>query len=786
MNDFLHLLARRTPSVWTRYGLVFLSLGLVTLVRFFVPLDAAPFLLYLPIVFMISVALGQGPGLLATFLSALLAAAFFLRSGDTLMGIRLAHVVAVVEYLFVTGAMVRVCVALRKVLLENEAALARLQVSETNLRTIVDTVPVGIMFAEAPSGRVVGRNKRLDDIVGASGNRLKTLNEYGEWLSFHADGRRVEAAEYPLARVIRDGVGEASLQVQYQRRDETRIWIDLKAAATRDTSGTLTGAVLAVTDIDDRKKADAIQRRMNEELSLRKEEAETAMEAAEAANKAKSAFLANMSHELRTPLSAVIGYTELLEEEAGESGESGMLTDLGKIKSNAKHLLSLINDVLDLSKVEANKMEIFIETFEVASFARDAVATVDALVRTKTNTLTVDVGDDLGTMHSDAVKLRQCLFNLLSNACKFTENGRIVLRVRRETSPAGDWLVFAVEDTGIGMTPEQLRRLFQRFTQADETTTRKFGGTGLGLALSRAFSQLLGGDIEVTSTIGVGTCFTMRVPAVAPDAVAEREVQGGALDDAPHDRTRDLVLVVDDEPSQRDLLSRFLRKQNFEVRTASDGRSGLELARLLKPNVILLDVMMPGMDGWSVLTALKSDQDTVGLPVVMVSFVAEPKIGTALGAAATIAKPIDWGRLQGVLSKLRQTSGDILVVDDDRDTRELLRAVLEKNGWIVREACDGADALEAVRRSVPAFILLDLTMPVMDGFAFLHRIREMPGCLDIPIVVLSARDISHAEREQLGEARRVFKKGETSMRDLTAELRSVTRGSRQASVAVPE
>jgi PAS domain S-box-containing protein len=761
---------------------VFLSLGAVTLFRLFVPLDAAPFLLYLPVVFLISVALGQGPGFLATIVSAVLATTFFIRAGDTLMGLRFNHAVAIVEYLVVGSAMVRVCVALRTVLLENEAALARLQVSETNLRTIVDTVPVGIMFAEAPSGRIVGRNKRLDEIVGAPSQRTKTLDQYGEWQAFHADGRRVEAAEYPLARVIKDGIGEASLQVQYQRRDETRVWIDLVAAATRDAAGRVTGAVVAVSDIDDRKKAEATQRRMNEELSLRKEEADTAKEAAEAANKAKSAFLANMSHELRTPLSAVIGYTELLEEEASEAV---MLTDLAKIKANAKHLLRLINDVLDLSKVEANKMEIVTETFDVATFAGDTVATVEPLARVKANTITVELAESLGTMHSDAVKLRQCLFNLLSNACKFTANGQVVLRVHREAGPGGDWLVFAVEDTGIGMTAEQLGRLFQRFSQADETTTRKFGGTGLGLALSRAFSKLLGGDIDVTSALGVGTCFTMRVPATAPELATDGERQPGTFDDAPHDQTRDLVLVVDDEVSQRDLLTRFLRKQNFEVRTASDGRSGLELARLLKPKVVLLDVMMPGMDGWSVLTALKADDATVDLPVVMVSFVAEPKIGTALGAAATIAKPIDWGRLQAVLTKLRETSGEVLVVDDDRDTRALLRAVLEKNDWIVREACDGADALEAVRHAPPALILLDLTMPVMDGFAFLHRLRELPGCGDIPVVVLSARDISDAEREQLGDAQRVFRKGETSMRDLTAELRSLALGGREPVAVVP-
>ena len=246
-------------------------------------------------------------------------------------------------------------------------------------------------------------------------------------------------------------------------------------------------------------------------------QAEAAKEAAEEANRAKSTFLANMSHELRTPLSAVIGYSELLEEEAEEMGAESMLADLGRVKGNARHLLGLINDVLDLSKVEADRMEVFVEDFDVASFVRDAAATVEPLVRRKSNTLVLDFADGLGAMRSDAVKLRQCLFNLLGNAAKFTEEGRIVLRARREA----DWLAFAVEDTGIGMTPDQLGRLFQRFTQADESTTRKFGGTGLGLALSRAFARLLGGDIDVESEVGRGTIFTLRVPAVAAQRAAE-------------------------------------------------------------------------------------------------------------------------------------------------------------------------------------------------------------------------------------------------------------------------
>ena len=774
MNAFLHYLSRRTPTIWTRYGLVLVTLSAVTLFRLVVPLDTAPFLLYLPVVFMLSVALGRGPGLLGTAISALYAASFFTHPGAWWQ-LRTSELIALIEYLLVSLAMVEVCGALRSVLTENEAALARLSTSETNLRTIVDTVPVGILFAEAPSGRLVGRNKRMDEIVGVPTGAPRGLQNYGDWIAMHGDGRQVAPNEYPVAQIIKGGADSASLEMQYERRDGTRKWIAVVATATRDTSGRLTGAVAAVSDIDERKRAEEAQRQLTEELSFRKDEAEAARNAAEAANRAKSAFLANMSHELRTPLSAVIGYTELLEEELDDIGQQGMMTDLGKIKSNAKHLLGLINDVLDLSKVEANKMEIFVEDIEVESFLRDAAGTVETLVRTKANTLALDLGQGLGSMRSDPVKLRQCLYNLLSNACKFTANGRVTLRVGREAASDGDWLSFAVEDTGIGMSPQQVERLFERFTQADETTTRKFGGTGLGLALSRAFANLLGGDITVTSTEGEGTCFVLRVPAVAPEvrpAVADQS----ELDSHHLNGSADsLVLVVDDEPSQRELLTRFLRKQGFSVRTCSDGRHALVLARDLKPRVILLDVMMPDMDGWSVLQALKADEETAKLPVIMVSFVADPSLSIALGATDAVPKPIDWTRLRTVMDRFRDVGGDVLVVDDDRDTRIRLRTVLEKNGWTVREAGDGAEALHRVAEARPRIILLDLTMPLVDGFAFLDCLREIPDCADVPVVVLSARDVSAAERERLAKADRVFRKGEMSLNDLTRELRSLDR-----------
>ncbi len=632
MNRLLRLLSRTNYPPVTRYGITIFAVALTTLLRLVAPLDTAPFLLYMPIVFLVAIGVGWGAALAGVLLTDILASWFFIhdgRGGSLTEG----QIIALVEYLVVGGGMVAICAALRRAVLDNERALEDLEESR--------------------------------------------------------------------------------------------------------------GALL-----------------------LAKTDAEAAKLAAEEANAAKSDFLANMSHELRTPLSAVIGYSEMLEEEVEELGEKTMLEDLGKIKSNAKHLLSLINDVLDLSKVEANKMDLFVEPLEVAAFVRDTASTVDSLVKRKGNELVVDVSGDAGSMRTDIVKLRQCLFNLLSNAAKFTEGGRITLTVRRETVFGGDWLTFAVADTGIGMTPEQVDRLFQRFTQADETTTRQFGGTGLGLALSRAFAQLLGGDISVTSVPGQGTCFTLRLPAGEAIATApsrrdtEAEVDG------------DVVLVIDDEAAQREIMTRFLERRGYVVRCAANGRDGLELAVSTRPKVILLDVMMPEMDGWSVLAALKQNPATALTPVVMVSFVADPGMSEALGAAEALSKPVDWAKLETTLEQLRGTSGRALVVDDDPDMRHRLRTVLVRSGWTVGEAGNGAEALTMVAPP-PDLVLLDLTMPVMDGFDFLHRLREMPGCRDVPVVVLTARDITPAERGELVEADRILKKGEASIVELAAEVQNL-------------
>ncbi|WP_237481487.1 hybrid sensor histidine kinase/response regulator [Lichenibacterium dinghuense] len=640
LHEFLQSLYRHRSSAAFRHGVTVLVIGVISAVRYVLPLDTAPFLLYMPVIFLAGVALGRSPAIVGLVISTAFSAYFFQRSPPHGV-LSVGQALALVQYVVIGGAMIMVCGALRNLIAQNEAALAAMS--------------------------------------------------------------------------------------------------ELNATLTANQAT----------------------------LAAAKEEAEAAKDTAEAANRAKSAFLANMSHELRTPLSAVIGYTEMIEEQAEDAGADDMLADLGKVKSNARHLLGLINDVLDLSKIEAAKMDVSAEEAEVAAFVRDAAVAVEAIVRRKGNALELDVPDDLGTMHTDVVKLRQCLFNLLSNAAKFTEGGRITLRVRRETVKGTAWLAFAVEDTGIGMTPEQVERLFQRFVQADESTTRRFGGTGLGLALSRGIAQLMGGDITVASVEGRGTTFTLRVPAVLP---RPEEATDGTGPAAPENASGDLVLVVDDEPSQRELTTRFLERMNFVVRTAADGREGLDLARSLRPGAILLDVMMPGMDGWSVLQALKDDPATAQIPVVMVSFVSDAGLGLSLGAADSVPKPVDWGRLRAVMAQVRE-AGDVLVIDDDADTRRMLRGVLERQGWTVQEAGDGAEGLDRVLHAPPHVVLLDLTMPVMDGFGFLRRLRETPGCSDIPVVVFSARDLTTAERAELSLAEVTLKKGETSVEEVAAQVR---------------
>ena len=637
---------------------------------------------------------------------------------------------------------------------ETRGAEERLRRSEERFRTLMDASSA-IIWTTPGSGEFEAPQPRWMQFTGQSWEEHRGWG----WLeAIHPEDRGRTAEVWGHAKETHSLY---AMEHRVRRWDGAWRHMEVRAAPVLAQDGSLREWVGSHTDITDRKRAE--------------EELEQARDAAESANRAKSQFIANMSHELRTPLSAVIGYSEMLAEEVEDVGEAHLLADLRKIESNARHLLGLINDVLDLSKIEAGRMTVSVGSFDVAALLAEAAGAVQPLVARRGNTLSLRLEEPLGAMESDQTKIRQCLLNLLGNASKFTEEGRITLAARREAGEGRDWLVFQVIDTGIGMSAEQLSRLFQRFTQADESTTRQFGGTGLGLSITRAFCRELGGEVSAESTAGQGSVFTMRLPARF-EAAAKGEGEAMAAEAAPVEQEGRVVLVVDDDPAARELMTRFLEREGFQVRCASDGRSGLALARALKPRAVLLDVEMPQMDGWSVLHAIRGDPLLSGVPVVMASVVNEKRLGHALGATDYLTKPIAWERLRRIMERFRPPAaeGEVLIVDDDAEARGRLRTMLQRDGWRVAEAGDGRAGLELVTRSLPSLVLLDLMMPVMDGFGFLEGLRQRPEGAEVPVIVLTAKDVTPEERAWLDRrAERLILKGSVSLNELAHEVRDL-------------
>lgn len=549
------------------------------------------------------------------------------------------------------------------------------------------------------------------------------------------------------------------------------VHFDAMVTPILDGAGQAIAYVSIRRDMTERLAHEAQVRAAHRELARARDEALSA-------NRVKSQFLANMSHELRTPLNAIIGYSEMLAEEAEDLDEVDFLADIKKVHSAGKHLLTLINDILDLSKIEAGKLELFFEPLELPELIRNAVTLVQPLAQDRGNTIAINYQLDIATVTTDATRLKQVLYNLLSNAAKFTENGTITVDVRRDDLPSteatkdvGPMFAIEVRDTGIGIDPKVMERLFRPFVQADASTTRRYGGTGLGLTISARFAELMGGALNAYSEVGHGSTFTLRLPLHSSSSLPIVPVPTTS-------KHRPKVLVIDDDPPTHDLLRRTLGPLGVHLLSAQSGSTGIEMASEHRPDLIILDIVMPGMDGWSVLARLKKTAATREVPVVMLTFLEDRNAGLALGAVDYLIKPIEPSRLVAVVRRLCGGSqAQVLVVEDDEATRQITARVLATAGFEVHTANDGEEALVAMNRIQPDIVVVDLLMPKVDGFTLIDRLRDHPEFHRVPVVVMTAKTLTERERHRLqGATQQILNKSDYSLRELMrAVLTHVSR-----------
>jgi len=536
----------------------------------------------------------------------------------------------------------------------------------------------------------------------------------------------------------------------------------------------------------------------DEQLKFEHDAAQSALKQkleAESANLAKSQFLANMSHELRTPLNAIIGYSEMLREEVDNVNHPNLQSDLSKIYTAGKNLLALINDVLDLSKIEAGKMTLYLEDVKIPLLVDEVLSIIKPLARKNNNEVEVDCPEGIGTIRVDIMKLRQSLLNLLSNAVKFTTGGKVFLKVRRDTMNGEEWIQFSVRDTGIGLSQIQMGTLFDAFAQADMSTTRRYGGTGLGLTISQKFCRLMGGEISVESSLGKGSTFTITLPTAIRegqlDELTTAEVKHvndylqlrsseGNLPAQDIDRERrkrnSIILIVDDDPMACDLQQRHLQRHHYDVFCVSSGEEAIRKINELRPDIVLLDVMLTDMSGWQVLTYIKSQPHLVHIPVIMLTMVDDKNTAYSLGATSYLSKPIDWEKLVEIVNKTVRRAGRdcILVIDDDADARKLARLVLENEGYSVLEAENGYLGLMRVAERKPSVILLDLLMPNMNGHEFLNELALNERWQDIPIIALTAMELDDQERQSLeNRVNLIIQKGAYSIDHVLQAVRKI-------------
>jgi PAS domain S-box-containing protein len=644
---------------------------------------------------------------------------------------------------------------------------------ESNIDALMTTDPRGI---------ITDVNKQTEALTGCTRDELIGA----PFKNYFTDSGRAEAG---INRVLTEGK-VTNYELTARARDGTLTVVSYNATTFHDRDRNLQGVVAAARDVTELKRFEQALQQKNVEL--------------EDSSRMKSEFLANMSHELRTPLNAIIGFSEVLRD-----GLLGTMTDqqrgfIGDIFSSGKHLLALINDILDLSKVEAGKMLLDLEPVEVSAFLMSSLSIVKENAAAHRIRLAMDAAEELGATQADPRKVKQILYNLLSNALKFTvEGGAVTLRARHVPraqvgQPSGSWtgrsfpladtefaefLEISVTDSGIGISPEGMKHLFKPFSQIDSGLARKFEGTGLGLAMVKLLAELHGGTVAVESAVGEGSCFTVWLPlrAVEEGALTSAEAPAAPRIEAPAGAR--VALMVEDDFKAADLIRMQLEAVGFTVLDAASAEAALALVVQQPLSLITLDILLPNMDGWDFLSRLKQMPNLGRIPVVIISVVADRNKGLALGAAAIMQKPISRQELYESLVELglfplsKGKTLKVLVVDDDPKAVELIAVRILGLASTVLRAYGGREAIDAARRELPDLIVLDLMMPEVSGFDVVAALHDQPDTGRIPILVVTAKEITAADRNQLnGHVTTIMEKAEFDPDRFAAEIRRAMAG----------